>query len=84
MKRDLDLAPIGNCAISALIDRSGSFVWCCPSRIDGDPFFSNLLGVGEPTDSDALGLWSVEVEGRAQISAGLSAKHADPANRAHR
>ena len=67
VNRDLDLAPIGNCAVSALIDRSGSFVWCCPARIDGDPIFSNLLADGDPSGSDAGGVWSVQAEGTASI-----------------
>jgi hypothetical protein len=33
----LDLALIGNCAISALVDRQGGIVWCCMPRFDGDP-----------------------------------------------
>ena len=66
MTRDLDLAPIGNCSISALVDRTGRFVWCCAPRVDSDPFFSNLLGRGEPGDADAEGLWSIEVVGAHQ------------------
>jgi len=60
VSRDLDLAPIGNCAISALIDRDGRFVWCCAPRVDSDPIFSNLLAAGEAGDADARGVWSVE------------------------
>jgi hypothetical protein len=37
-KGDLDLAPIGNCTVSALIDRSGNYVWACVPR-----FRSGLL-----------------------------------------
>ena len=59
---DLDLAPIGNCAISALVDRQGRFVWCCAPRVDGDPFFSQLLSGGDPADEGARGLWAVELE----------------------
>ncbi|MGH7016862.1 MAG: glycoside hydrolase family 15 protein, partial [Caulobacteraceae bacterium] len=66
MTRNLDLAPIGNCAISALVDLQARFVWCCVPRIDGDPFFSNLLGPGEPSDPDAQGLWAIDVAGAAQ------------------
>jgi GH15 family glucan-1,4-alpha-glucosidase len=65
VSRDLDLAPIGNCSISALIDRQGRFVWCCAPRVDSDPVFSNLLAAGEPEDPDAQGLWSIDVEGAA-------------------
>ncbi len=66
MSADLDLAPIGNCSISALIDRQGRFVWCCAPRVDSDPFFSNLLSNVDPTEPDAKGFWSVEVFGAAQ------------------
>ncbi len=66
MTRSLDLAPIGNCTISALVDRQGRFVWCCAPRVDSDPFFSNLLSAGEATDADAKGLWSIDVAGAQQ------------------
>ena len=39
----LDLAVIGNCAFSALIDRTASVVWSCIPRFDGDPVFCSLL-----------------------------------------
>lgn len=39
----LDLGVLGNLAISALIDRDGSIVWCCLPRVDGDPVFNRLL-----------------------------------------
>jgi GH15 family glucan-1,4-alpha-glucosidase len=55
----LDLAPIGNCNISALVDREGRFVWACAPRVDGDPVFCGLLS-GE-ADS-AHGTWTVELE----------------------
>jgi GH15 family glucan-1,4-alpha-glucosidase len=65
MTADLDLAPIGNCAISALLDRQGRLVWCCAPRVDSDPIFCSLLAGedGEP----GFGFWSVEAEGAAQI-----------------
>ena len=59
----LDLAPIGNCAISALIDRRGRFVWACAPRVDGDPVFSALMN-GEAPEH---GFWSVELEGLKHI-----------------
>lgn len=57
---DLDLAPIGNCNATALIDRRGRFVWACYPRIDGEPVFSALL---EPAcgGSEAAGFWAIEV-----------------------
>ena len=38
-----DLGLVGNCQISALIDRGGSVVWCCLPRFDSEPVFSSLL-----------------------------------------
>lgn len=58
---DLDLAPIGNCAISALVDRQGRFVWCCAPRVDSDPFFSQLLSGSDPADETARGVWTVDM-----------------------
>lgn len=56
---NLDLSPIGNCAVSALIDAEARFVWGCVPRVDGDPAFSALLGSG------TRGQWSIDVEDRA-------------------
>lgn len=61
---DLDLAPIGNCAVSALIDRRGRFVWACAPRVDGDPVFSALMDGSDPDH----GFWDVELEGCASIA----------------
>ncbi|CAN5270400.1 glycoside hydrolase family 15 protein [soil metagenome] len=44
---DLNLAVVGNCQISALIDAHGRFVWACMPRFDGDPVFHSLLSGGE-------------------------------------
>jgi len=67
--RDLDLAPIGNSSISALVDRRGRFVWCCAPRVDSDPVFSSLLD-GEDSEGDdargRMGFWSVDVAGAVQ------------------
>ena len=68
MIQSLELFPIGNCAASALIDCQGRYVWACAPRIDGDPFFSALLGGGDPGHEDCFGLWSVEVEDQAGIT----------------
>jgi GH15 family glucan-1,4-alpha-glucosidase len=55
----LDLALTGNCAISALIERSGDIVWCCMPRFDSDPVLHALLGSpGDPMD----GRFSVQLE----------------------
>ena len=66
MSQTLELFPIGNCAASALIDEQGRYVWACAPRVDGDPFFSALLGGGDLDAEDAQGLWAVEVVERAE------------------
>src|SRR5689334_14224933 len=38
-----ELGLIGNCQFSALIERSGSVVWCCLPRFDSAPVFAALL-----------------------------------------
>jgi GH15 family glucan-1,4-alpha-glucosidase len=70
LQQTLDLFPIGNCAASALVDCEGRFVWACVPRVDGDPFFSALLGGADPAEADVGGLWSVEVEGQASTVQG--------------
>jgi GH15 family glucan-1,4-alpha-glucosidase len=67
MPQNLDLFPIGNCAVSALIDRCGRFVWACAPRIDSDPVFSSLLGGLEPGDPAATGTWEVAVDGAKTV-----------------
>ncbi len=64
MTPDLDLAPVGNCSISALIDRRGRYVWACAPRVDGDPVFSALMDGVEPEH----GFWDVELEGQKHVS----------------
>ena len=66
MNQSLELFPIGNCAASALIDEQGRYVWACAPRVDGDPFFSALLGGCDVDDEDAQGLWAIEVVDFAQ------------------
>jgi GH15 family glucan-1,4-alpha-glucosidase len=63
MMTNLDLWPIGNCQVSALVDRAGRFVWGCVPRVDGDPLFSALLG-GEAPDS---GYWGIEIEDSVSV-----------------
>ena len=63
MTPNLDLFPIGNCAVSALIDRQGRFVWACAPRVDGDPVFSALMDGSSPDH----GFWSVEIDGMTSI-----------------
>jgi len=63
----LDLGVVGNCVLSALIDRQGRFVWCCFPRFDGDPIFCGLLR-GAPGDDPrdegerAEGFLSIDVD----------------------
>ena len=64
MTPNLDLAPIGNCSISALIDRRGRYVWACAPRVDGDPVFSALMDGSDP----GHGFWDVELEGLKHVS----------------
>jgi len=63
MTPNLDLAPIGNCSISALIDRVGRYVWACAPRVDGDPVFSALMDGSDP----GHGFWDIELEGQATV-----------------
>ncbi len=61
----LDLWPIGNCQVSALVDNEAGFVWGCQPRVDGDPLFSTLLG---PKDgAGERGVWRIALED--QVSA---------------
>jgi GH15 family glucan-1,4-alpha-glucosidase len=58
----LDLGIVGNCTISALIDRSGTVVWSCFPRFDGDPVFCKLL------DEDGeRGFYSVELNDLVEV-----------------
>ncbi|WP_338501878.1 glycoside hydrolase family 15 protein [Sphingomonas kaistensis] len=59
----LDLWPIGNCQVSALIDGAGDLVWACVPRVDGDPLFSSLLGGEQPE----RGMWAIDLEGEATV-----------------
>lgn len=58
----LALGVVGNCAVSALIDRLGRVVWSCLPRVDGDPVFHALLGAPAPGD----GAFAIEIEGLAR------------------
>jgi len=58
--RDLDLAPIGNCAVSALIDRQGRYVWACVPRVDGDPMFCALM-IGRDPAQSMDGVWAIDL-----------------------
>jgi GH15 family glucan-1,4-alpha-glucosidase len=60
----LDLWPIGNCQVSALVDRAGRFVWACVPRVDGDPVFAALVAgsdVGDPGGPVSSSVWAIDL-----------------------
>ncbi len=60
---DLNLAMIGNCAFSALIDKRGRVVWSCMPHFDGDPVFCSLVNDAK-TPEDKLaedGFWGFDL-----------------------
>ena len=63
---DLSLWPIGNCQVSALIDREAGFVWGCAPRVDGDPLFCSLL---EPKGQaqQPRGEWRIALENQVSV-----------------
>ncbi len=54
VRPNLDLAVIGNCEVSALIDDLGRVVWMCLPRPDGDPAFSALLTSAGGASTDGV------------------------------
>ena len=58
----LDLGIVGNCTISALIDRRGTIVWSCFPRFDGDPLFCHLLD-----DGGNRGFYAVDLDDLVEI-----------------
>lgn len=62
MTATLDLWPIGNCQVSALVDRAGRFVWGCVPRVDGEPVFSSLLDAAPRSAEGARGFWEIDLE----------------------
>lgn len=60
MTADLQLWPIGNCQVSALLNAAGSIVWSCVPRVDGDPAFCALLDTAED-GNPPRGIWSAEL-----------------------
>jgi len=57
---NLALGIVGNCVLSALIDRQARFVWCCLPSFDGDPVFCSLLA-GAQTD-ESRGFLACDVD----------------------
>ena len=64
----MDLWPIGNCQVSALVDKTGRFVWGCVPRVDGDPCFSALLASPGDGEDPETGYWSIEMEGATRTT----------------
>lgn len=64
MTPDLELWPIGNCQVSALIDREAAVVWGCVPRVDGDPVFCSLVN----GDQREAGIWRFELVGQVRAS----------------
>jgi GH15 family glucan-1,4-alpha-glucosidase len=67
---DLNLWPIGNCQVSALIDNAAGMVWACQPRVDGDPLFCALLDpqpIEAPESNLPRGEWRISLEN--QVSA---------------
>ncbi len=58
----LNLALVGNCSISALIDAQARVVWCCLPRFDSDPVFHAL--VDSPDGIGAEGCWQIDLADR--------------------
>jgi GH15 family glucan-1,4-alpha-glucosidase len=53
----LDYGLIGNCQVSALVNKTGKVAWCCMPRFDSPSIFASLL------DEDKGGFWSIEPAG---------------------
>ncbi len=66
-----DLGLIGNCQLSALIERTGAIVWCCLPRFDSEPVFSTLL------DAHEGGQFLVGPAGRGYLGAAQPPQDAD-------
>jgi GH15 family glucan-1,4-alpha-glucosidase len=65
--RNLNLWPIGNCQVSALIDDQARFVWGCQPRVDGDPLFCSLLDAGGD-ETGGRGEWSITLDGQVSCT----------------
>ncbi len=64
--RNLELGIIGNCAIAALVNPTGSIVWSCFPRLDGDPMFCALLSQGPNSYDGAFTIELKDVVGASQ------------------
>lgn len=59
MTHSLDLALIGNCTISVLVDHRAEIVWGCLPRFDSDAVFCSLLR--ERQQQDGHGFFGIDV-----------------------
>lgn len=89
MTATLDLWPIGNCQVSALVDRAGRFVWACAPRVDSDPVFSALLAEDGGASDQTTGVWAINLENCVSIEQAylrntpiLMSRHTDSAGNA--
>jgi GH15 family glucan-1,4-alpha-glucosidase len=57
---DLNLAVIGNCSFSALIDDRAKIVWSCMPRYDDDPVFCSLMDGGQ--EAKDYGYFDIDIE----------------------
>lgn len=56
---DLNLAIIGNCSFSALLNSKAEVVWACLPRFDSEPIFSSLLQNGD--HAGQVGVYAIEL-----------------------
>lgn len=63
-KANLNLAIIGNCTFSALLDDRANIVWACLPRFDSEPVFNALLQGNRNTRATAgqTGLYAIELQ----------------------
>ena len=59
MSPDLELALIGNCSFSALVDSRTNIAWSCLPRFDSNPVFHALLA--KDVQSQKSGIYIVEL-----------------------
>ncbi len=62
VRPSLELAMIGNCTVSALIDERANVVWCCMPRFDSVPVFDALLNSRSDGAQQTEGAMAIEIE----------------------
>lgn len=60
--QNLDLAIIGNCSFSALMDKHARIVWSCMPNFDGDPVFSSIVNGDKDGNLPEEGFWEFELQ----------------------